>query len=192
MDPGLAKGLPGRHEGWNMIKNLVIIGKCGRPYGVRGWFHVQSFTEEPTNILNYQHWVLLTPQGKQKPVKLEGLREHGNHFVAKVEGIDTPEDAKLIGLHQIAMSREDLPELEDDQYYWADLTGLKAVLPNGKELGVVDNLFETGANDVIVVKTPNDEELLVPYIDSVVLAVDMEAGTMTMDWDPAERTPHDK
>jgi 16S rRNA processing protein RimM len=174
-----------------MQQNLIIIGKCGRPYGVKGWFHIQSFTADPNNILNYRNWTLLTPQGKQKPVELEGIRAHGNHFVAKIQGIDSPEDAKSIGLFQIAMPQDELPELGENEYYWADLVGLKAILPSGVTLGTVSELFETGANDVIVVKTEQNKELLVPYTDEVVLDVDLDAGTLTVDWDPAERLPHD-
>lgn len=169
----------------------IIIGKCGRPYGVKGWFHIQSFTADPHNILQYSNWTLLTKQGKQKSVELESIRPHGNHFVAKLKGIDSPEDAKSVGLLEIATPKDELPELEQDEYYWVDLIGLTAILPNGNELGTVDELFETGANDVIVVKTSDEKELLAPYIDDVVLDIDLEQGTMTLDWDPAERLPHD-
>ena len=170
-----------------MKSNLVIIGKCGRPYGVRGWLHIQSFTADPNNILKYRQWILITSQGKQKPVSLEDLRAHGNHFVAKIKGIDNPEDAKIISLFQIAMAKNDLPALEEGEYYWEELIGLHAILPNGNPLGIVDSLFETGANDVIAVTTPKGKELLVPYIDSVVLAIDPKKGTITLDWDPLER-----
>lgn len=174
-----------------MLPNLIIIGQCGRPYGVRGWFHVESFTATPANILKYRNWTLLTQQGKQKPVKLEGIKPHGTHFVAKIQGIDSPEDAKEIGLFQIAMPQDDLPALDEGQYYWSDLLNLKACLPTGQLLGTVQELFETGANDVIVVKRQDGKELLVPYVDDVVLEVDLDKGIITMDWDPAERQAHD-
>jgi 16S rRNA processing protein RimM len=170
-----------------MKDKLVIIGKCGRPYGVRGWMHVQSFTAEPQNILLYKNWTLILPSGDNRPVQLDGLRAHGNHFVAKIKGTESPEAAKLLGLAQIAIAQSDLPSLEKGEHYWAELTGLKAILPNGSELGIVDSLFETGANDVIVVTTPGKQEILVPYIDSVVLEIDTKQGTITLDWDPAER-----
>jgi 16S rRNA processing protein RimM len=174
-----------------MKDTLVTIGKCGRPYGVRGWFHIQSFTANPSNILHYRNWTLITSQGKQKPVQLEDLRPHGNHFIAKIKGIDTPEAAKAICLLQIAMPKNDLPPLQKGEHYWAELTGLKAILPNGTPLGVVDSLFETGANDVIIVTLPEGKELLVPYVDSVVLDVDLAEGTITLDWDPLERLGHE-
>lgn len=170
-----------------MKQDLIIIGKCGRPYGVRGWMHIQSFTEEPANITQYKSWILLHRSGKQEPATVEGIRAHGNHFVAKIKGIDSPEAIKAYGLAQIAVARENLPELGEKQHYWADLAGLEAKLPNGISLGKIDSLFETGANDVIVVITPEGKRLLIPYIDSVVLGIDLDTRTMTVDWDPAER-----
>lgn len=174
-----------------MQQNLIVIGQCGRPYGVKGWFHVQSFTADAKNILNYPNWTLLTPQGKQKPVKLQGIRGHGNHFIAKIQGIDSPEEAKSVGLFSIAIAPEELPKLNENQYYWVELIGLRAILPNGQGLGTVSQLFETGANDVIVIQTASGKELLVPYIDEVVLEVNLNDGTMILDWDPAERLSHD-
>jgi 16S rRNA processing protein RimM len=89
------------------------------------------------------------------------------------------------------MPKNDLPPLQKGEHYWAELTGLKAILPNGTPLGVVDSLFETGANDVIIVTLPEGKELLVPYVDSVVLDVDLAEGTITLDWDPLERLGHE-
>ncbi len=170
-----------------MTDKLVIIGKCGRPYGVRGWVHIQSFTADPSNILNYQNWIMILPTGTKQPVELDGLRAHGNHFVAKIKGIESPEATKRFTLAEIAVSQDDLPELEEGEHYWEELIGLKAILPNGKELGTVDSIFETGANDVIVVKMADDKELLVPYLDDVVLDIKVNEGTITLDWDPVER-----
>lgn len=168
-------------------KKLVIIGKCGRAYGVRGWMHIQSFTAQPQNILNYLNWVLISPSGEQQSVHLDGLKPHGDHFVAKIKGIDSPEAVRPFCLSEIAIHQSDLPELDDGQYYWAELKGLTAVLPTGKKLGTVKEIFATGANDVITVVTEQQKEILVPYLDDVVLAIDLDQGTMTLDWDPAER-----
>ena len=69
------------------------------------------------------------------------------------------------------------------EYYWADLVGLRVETVDGVELGRIEQLFETGSNDVIVVQ--GDRERLVPYIwEQVVREVDLEAGVMRVDWDP--------
>ncbi len=84
---------------------------------------------------------------------------------------------------EIAITRDQLPEPEDDEYYWVDLEGLSVTNLDGITLGVVDSIMETGANDVLVVK--GEKERLIPYVmDEFVHAIDLDAGTITVDWDP--------
>ena len=81
------------------------------------------------------------------------------------------------------MRRDALPKPAPGELYWSDLEGLRVRTVEGRELGTVSHLFETGANDVIVVK--GDRERLIPFLrDSVVREVDLAAGTMIVDWDP--------
>ena len=80
------------------------------------------------------------------------------------------------------MARSSLPVLPEGRYYWADLEGLRVLHVDDTELGRVDHLLATGANDVLVVR--GDKEILIPYLwGSVVLDVDLEAGTLTVDWE---------
>jgi len=85
---------------------------------------------------------------------------------------------------QIGVSRSQLgAELKEGEFYWADLEGLSVVTSDAVDLGVIDHLFETGSNDVMVVK--GDRERLIPYIwRQVVLDVDLAAGRMLVEWDP--------
>ena len=86
---------------------------------------------------------------------------------------------------EIAINREQLPRPEAGEYYWQDLTGLQVRTVNDVDLGKVTGLMETGANDVLVVKAEDGRERLIPFIrEQVVTQVDLEAGTMTVDWDP--------
>jgi len=84
---------------------------------------------------------------------------------------------------EIAIKRDQLPATEDNEFYWIDLEGLKVVNQEGIDLGVVESLMETGANDVLVVR--GDKERLIPFVmDEYVLDVDLDKGTITVDWDP--------
>ena len=84
---------------------------------------------------------------------------------------------------EIAVPREQLPELAENEYYWSDLQGLTVVNLDGIELGEVSHLFETGANPVVVVK--GERERLIPYIwGQAIRDVDLQAGRMIVDWDP--------
>ncbi len=84
---------------------------------------------------------------------------------------------------EIAIARAQLPDAAPGEYYWADLVGLEVVTLEGRHLGRVDHLMETGAHDVLVVK--GEQTVLIPYVpEQVVLEVDLEAGRMQVDWDP--------
>lgn len=84
--------------------------------------------------------------------------------------------------HEIAVEREALPEPGRRSYYWADLEGLRVVHRDGRELGRVAYLMETGANDVLVVQ--GDSEYLVPFIlDDVILDVDLDNDVISVDWE---------
>ncbi|MBN2690215.1 MAG: ribosome maturation factor RimM [Gammaproteobacteria bacterium] len=163
----------------------VIIGKFGKTYGIHGWLYVNSFTEPYTSILEYNSWLLQCNDGLWREVHIEGHRLHKGSIVVKLPDINTPEEAKKLTNCQIAIAPEQLPKLPKGEYYWFDLVGLTVVNQVGKELGVIDHLFATGSNDVLVVKR-NGEERLLPYISGVVLKVDLDVGQMFVEWDEDE------
>lgn len=161
--------------------DYVVVGRISGLYGVKGWFKVFSHTSPTENILGYSPWYLFqlgvwvanTPQAG---------RGQGKGIVAKLVGCDDRDHAAaLLGL-DIAIRRDQLPEPEPGSYYWADLQGLRVVTANGVELGRVAYLFETGANDVMVVK--GGRERLIPFIPQVLLEVDLDGGLIRVDWDP--------
>ena len=82
---------------------------------------------------------------------------------------------------RVAISREAFPEAASGEFYWADLVGLKVVNTAGVELGAVSRVFETGANDVLVVE--GERERLLPFIETVVRQVDIAGGSITVDWE---------
>jgi len=161
---------------------VVVIGQVAGVFGVRGWVKVYSYAEPRVDILRYREW-LIGCGDEWQPHQLVSGREHGKGIVAQLKGCDTPETARtLMGL-DIGVPRAVLPALGPDEFYWADLEGLRVVTIEGTELGRVDHLFETGANDVVVVK--GDRERLLPYVrGEVIVAVDLEQGVMRVDWNP--------
>ena len=109
-------------------------------------------------------------------------KPHGKFLVVKFDGIDDREEAGLLTHAEVMVSRDELPA-SDDGYYWADLIGLKVVTTDSTELGWVESLMETGANDVLVVN--GDRERLIPWIENeVIVAVDLAGKCLTVDWDP--------
>ncbi len=159
----------------------VILGRISGLFGVRGWVKVYSYTEPREAVLNYGRWLLSSKDGWQEATVAEGQR-HGKTVIARIEGYDDRDAAaRLIGT-EIGVPRDDLPETGGDHYYWSDLEGLRVVGRDGAELGRVDYLLETGANDVMVVK--GETERLIPFVmDKVVLGVDLASGEIRVDWE---------
>ena len=162
--------------------DAIILGRIAGLYGVRGWVKVYSHTEPKENILNYPVWLI---GSNQKSIKLETGKTHGKGIVAKLVGIDDRDEvAKLLG-QDIAVSKDALPKLAKGEYYWSELAGLKVVNKENQELGIVDHLFETGANAVMAVME-GKQERLIPYLTGdVILNVDLEGGVIEVDW-PAD------
>jgi 16S rRNA processing protein RimM len=160
----------------------VVFGQVRGVFGVRGWLRVQSFTEPLDNILSYSPW-RIDCAGERGCHDVVSGRRHGHGLIACLTGIaDRDAAAALVG-GSIAVDRSALPITSTGEYYWADLEGLAVVNGDGRRLGRVDYLLETGANDVMVVA--GERERLIPFVPGeVVLNVDLAEQTIRVAWDP--------
>lgn len=159
---------------------MVVMGRIVAPYGIFGWLKIQPDTETLDGLLDYPEWWLGRGDQWQK-YEVEAAKIHSNTILVKLKGVSDRDAAFAMKSKQVAVRRTALPEPEDGEYYWSDLIGLQATNLQGVDLGKITEIFETGANDVMVVK--GERERLVPFIDQVVLDVDLEAKTMQVDWD---------
>lgn len=160
----------------------VIVGRVRGLFGVGGWLRVQSHTEPTDNILSYNPWQLGLGENWVDATVDEG-RLHGKGVVAKLSVCADRDRARRFIDADVAIARDQLPTTAKDEFYWSDLIGLLVATQAGVELGKVDHLIETGANDVLVVR--GEEEVLIPFIwGSVVTDVDLQGGRLTVDWDP--------
>lgn len=162
----------------------MIVGRVTGLYGVGGWVKVTSYTEPRENIFRYTPWYMQFGPGEEpRPLCVAEGRAQGKALVAHLEGCEGREAAAGWVGADIAVDRAQFPAPPEGQYYWADLIGLRVLTLEGVELGVIDYLMETGANDVLVVK--GDRERLVPYVkDGVVRSIDRDQGVLWVDWDP--------
>lgn len=174
------------------LTDPVVVGRTAAVYGVKGWLKVRSYTEPMENLLGFRR-CYLQRQGQWQPVEVEAGREYGKGLLIKLRGVESPEEARLYTGCDIAVAKTELPPLAPDEFYWSDLEGLQVFVEHPQRgrlpLGRVDHLLETGANDVLVVlgdeHSIDRRERLIPYLpEQVVLAVDLEAGTLLVDWDP--------
>ena len=136
--------------------------------------------------MEYRNWTLRR-EGVVKQVELVSGRSTQKDLVAKLKGLDDRDEARLLSGYEICISRSLFPNLTDGDYYWYQLVGLSVINQDGHLFGKVDHLLETGANDVMVVKpcagSLDDRERLLPYTGQCVLAIDLAAGEMRVEWD---------
>jgi 16S rRNA processing protein RimM len=160
---------------------LVHVGKISGVFGIKGWLKIFSYTEPRDNILSYKNW-LLNKSGQEKSVKIIGGQAQGKSVVAQIDGIVDRDQALTLMGWDVYISHEQLPAPEEGEYYWIDLIGMDVENLEGVQLGKIDSLFETGANDIIVVK--GDRERAVPFLQGqTVKSIDLIAGKMIVDWD---------
>jgi 16S rRNA processing protein RimM len=161
---------------------LVPVGRITGAYGVRGWVRVASDTIPPTNILDYRPWRVRVGEDWVTHHVVEG-RPHGQGLVVKLDHLNDRDAAAGLAGAEIAVCRSALPGAVGQEFYWADLVGADVVTREGVDLGRVDHMMATGANDVMVVM--GERERLIPFLeDQVVTEVDLAAKRITVDWDP--------
>ena len=159
----------------------VILGRIAGVFGVKGWVKVFSHTEPREVILNYQNWSLKRGDSWQT-VTVEDGKLHGKSVVAKLAKVEDRDAAAELLDVEIAVPREDLPQTQVGEYYWADLEGLQVIHSDGQSLGRVAYLMATGAHDVLVVN--GDGERLIPFVmGEVILDVDLGKGRINVDWE---------
>jgi 16S rRNA processing protein RimM len=160
----------------------ILLGRVAGAFGVRGEVKLLSWTDPRDALFRYQPWTLRTGDAEREVEGVRG-RDTGKLVIARFPGVDTREQAEALAGTEIWVPREHLPPPGPGEYYWVDLEGLKVETTEGVVLGTVSHLFETGANDVMVVA--GDRQRLVPFVTGqYIVSVDFGAGKVVVDWDP--------
>lgn len=170
---------------------MIVMGRIVAPYGVYGWLKIHPETETLDSLFDYPEWWI----GRDDQIKksawqkysVETVKVHNDMLLVKLNGISDRDTAQSLKSLHVAIPRELFPEPGKDEYYWSDLVGLKVINLQHLNFGLITEVFETGANDVLVVKQSLDgqgeRERLIPYIDPVIVKVDLQEKTMLVDWD---------
>jgi 16S rRNA processing protein RimM len=156
----------------------VVLGKVGAPFGVQGWVRVLSYTDPPEGIAGYASW-RIGSSGTRRSV-LEWKRVGRGQIAVRLDGVVSPEEARLLTGEPISVERGELRELPPGQYYREDLLGLEAVNREGESLGVVDGFIDLPAHAVVVLR--GERERLVPLTSGRLVNVDFDAGRVTFEW----------
>jgi 16S rRNA processing protein RimM len=160
----------------------INVGRISGVFGVKGWVKVFSFTDVRENILNYSPWLLRKDSETRLVAVIEGKLQ-GKAVVAQLDGVNDRDQAASLMGWDIFITPDQLPKAAKDEYYWSDLIGLTVETNQGVQLGIVDSLLETGANDVVIVK--GERERVIPFLQGkTIITIDLDAGRMVVDWDP--------
>jgi len=161
----------------------IPVGKISGAFGVKGWVKVYSFTDPRNNILHYSP-LYLSRKGEWIEVKMLDGRVQGKGVIMSLEGVtDRDQVIPLVGV-ELAITKNQLKPVEEDEYYWSDLIGMNVINLQDEQLGLVDSLLENGAHDVLVVLDANKKERLIPFVlDDIVELVDVNNKIIRVDWE---------
>lgn len=165
----------------NKESDWVVLGRLGRPQGLKGLIRVISFTEPESSILDYQPWSI-QQKDAWRALSLKTIQVQTNAILVKVAGYTEREDVAQLTNQNIGVLRTQLPQLPNGDYYWHELKQMHVVNQDGITLGQVTDILPTGANDVLVVC--GKKRYLIPYILGIyVVSVDPAQRLITVDWD---------
>ena len=162
-----------------MSSRRLCVGVITAPHGVRGQVRVKSFTAEPEDIAAYAP---LTDADGATEYRLQFVGKAKGVLLAKVGGIGDRDAADALRGVELFVERDLLPQIEDsDEFYYADLIGLAAKLPDGFSYGTVKALHDYGAGDMIEFALKGSGDIVLPFTKDVVPEVNLEAGFVTVE-----------
>ena len=155
-----------------MLPNLEI-GQIVNTFGIKGMVKVMPFTDDIRRFDKLDK-VYIEKNKSKKEYKIEEVKYHKNMVLIKFEGIDKIEQAEELRNSYLTVSRDSVEELEEGRYYIVDLLGLDVYTDEQVLLGTLDDIFNTGSNDIYVVKNKEGKQILLPAIEDVIKQVDLE------------------
>ena len=161
------------------MEDLLKVGVITTTHGVRGEVKVYPTTDEPERFLELDYVLLDTGRGLRK-LEIKNVKFFKNLVILKFKGVDNINDIEKYKGRDLWIPREEGQELEEDEYYIADLLGMSVVLEDGQEFGTLKDVMETGANDVYIIDSAEHGEVLLPAIKECILDVDLEKNVMTI------------
>ncbi len=161
------------------LQNPVLMGTIGAAQGLRGEVRVKSYTLDPVSLGDYGN--LHSEDGRVFEV-LE-IREQKEMAVVRFRGVNDRTAAEALRGLDLYIERDKLPdeELDDDEFFYADLEGLEAVDATGRSHGTVSGIFDFGAGDLLELKGPGKRPVLIPFSETAVIEIDLENGRLLID-----------
>lgn len=160
-------------------EEYLQVGVITSTHGIRGEVKVFPTTDDASRFELLKKVILDTGK-EQLPLEIEGVKYFKQYVILKFKGIDNINDIEKYRKMPLMISREDAVELAEDEYFMADILGMRVVTEDGNDFGILKDIMETGANDVYVVDTKEHGEVLIPAIKECILDVDTDERKMTI------------
>ena len=162
-----------------MPTSRILVGIFGAPHGVRGEVRLKSFTGDPMAIADYPRVMDESGARSFKIVAARPVKD--DMLIVRVEGVGDRTAAEKLTHVSLSIAREDLPPADEDEFYHADLLGLRAETRDGTLLGNIAAVMNFGAGDILDIRPDIGENLLLPFTKKVVPIVDLAAGRVIIE-----------
>jgi len=167
--------------------DAVEVGRILGAWGVKGWFKVQPFTDDPQALFSSKRWYLRAPDAvaaRTLPplLRITTAREHTALVVASADEVADRDAAEALKGARVFVARSSFPTAGKDEYYWVDLIGCDVVNRDAHPLGRVADLLDTGAHSVLCVRAADESERLIPFVAAYIDSVDLAARRIVVDW----------
>ena len=158
----------------------MLIGKIVGIHGVKGTNKLRSYAESLSVFAPGSSILIRDLHGREARYEINWVKPHTGTPLLSLKGVTNCGQAKTIVGSELFIPESELPELDEDTYYWHDLIGIEVYTAAEEFLGRIESIIETGSNDVYVVKK-DKKEVLIPALESVVLEIDLEHKRMRVD-----------
>lgn len=155
----------------------ICLGVIVGARGLKGDARIKSFTSDPAGVAAYGP--VVTDDGKELILKVTG--EAKGVVIARIKGVEDRTGVEALKGQRFYVARDALPATEDEEeFYHADLVGLKVVNEQGKECGTVSAIYDFGAGDMVDLRRPDGRSVLIPFTASAVPTVDVAVGKIVV------------
>ncbi len=160
------------------MTKYLEIGQIVNTFGIKGMVKVKPFTDDIKKRFDNLKKVYIQNKNERKEYVIEEVKYHKEMVLIKFKGIENPEDANLLRNYYLVVDRDKEEPLEKGTYYIVDMIGLDVYTDDGKKLGILDDIFNSGSSDIYVVKNELGKQILLPAIEDVIKKIDMEERKM--------------
>lgn len=161
------------------MTKYLEIGQIVNTFGIKGMVKVKPFTDDIRRFDRLEK-VYIKKQNEKKEYQIEEVKYHKEMVLIKFKGIDNIDAANLLKNSYLIVDREKEEPLEEGRYYIVDMLGIDVYTEEGKLLGKLDDIYNTGSNDIYVVKDELGKQVLLPALKEVIKQVDIENKKMVV------------